>query len=74
MAARLSLIALATMFAFAAFAQAAEKPVRKAQKPDRNRACAAQGEGFVYSRESDACIRVGGSVTGDFSTGTPANR
>ena len=76
MTARFRLLALAALVALAscAAAQAGDKPPRRAQKPDRNLACAAQGEGFVYSQESGSCIRVGGSVSAGFSAGTPAGR
>ena len=76
MTAGFRLLALAAIMASAslAFAQTAEKSPRRPQKPDRNRACAAQGEGFIYSRESDACVRVGGGVSAGFSTGMPSSR
>ena len=55
-----------------AAASAAEKPARRAQKPEPDRRCAAEGEGFIYSKEADACVRVGGMVGAGASVGTPA--
>ena len=65
--------AVAFCLAFAASALAAEKP-RRAQ-PVRN-PCAAEGQGFVWSRETNTCVRIGGAVGAQFggSTTGPAYR
>jgi hypothetical protein len=59
-----ALLALAVSTA----ALAAEKPARRAQ-PARN-PCASEGAGFVYSRETSTCIRVGGAVGAEISGGS----
>jgi hypothetical protein len=63
---RLVLAVLALAVSNAALA--AEKPARRA-KPVRN-PCAAEGAGFIYSRETNSCIRIGGAVGAEFSGGS----
>lgn len=64
---RLALIATIALLAATA-AQAAEKPARRAE-PKRN-PCASEGPGFVWSRETNSCIRVGGAVGVQMSVGS----
>ena len=52
-------------------AQAAEAPAGRA-KPAKPNKCAAYGEGFIYAPSTDSCIRMGGAVSADFSSGSPS--
>jgi hypothetical protein len=53
-----------------AAASAGERPARRAQPDDRNRRCAAEGQGFVYSKEANMCVRLGGMVGVGVSVGS----
>lgn len=61
-------LALALLAFSPAFAE--EKPDARARKQEQARRCASEGPGFIYSKEADACIRVGGAVGGQYSTGS----
>ncbi len=65
---KLIFVALALVVTSAAFAE--DKPAGRAKKQEPNRRCASEGPGFIYSKEADACIRVGGAVGAQYSTGS----
>lgn len=64
------LVSCAALFVAGAALAEDSKPVDRAKKQEQARRCASEGPGFIYSKEADACIRVGGAVGGQYSTGS----
>ncbi|MDE2363772.1 MAG: hypothetical protein KGM42_13920 [Hyphomicrobiales bacterium] len=66
-------VLFATLLVAPVAAHAAERPAQKTQEAERrNWRCASEGPGFIYSKETNSCIRIGGSVHVEGSAGTPA--
>ncbi len=63
------LLAVAAALLATAVCQAQDSPFRKALKgdDDRDRVCAIHGTGFFRVRGTDVCVKVGGSVTYEYS-------
>ncbi len=56
-------------------ALAGEQPARRAkskQEANKPNPCASYGPGFAMLPGTTTCVRVGGAVVGEFSTGSPA--
>ncbi len=79
---RLAMLAFAAAFCVsfgASQALAAEQPARRAktsgpgQEAKRPNPCDSYGPGFRLLPGTTTCVRVGGAVVGDFSTGSPAS-
>ena len=60
-------LALAVLVASIGGASFAEETRARRIKPPRQTRCEANGEGFVYVPSTDSCIRMGGSVSTQFS-------
>ncbi|MBZ6075481.1 porin [Microvirga puerhi] len=63
-----------TGLAFAAGAQAADLPAKKAAPVEYVRVCTTYGEGFFYIPGTETCLRVGGRVRAEYMYAEPIAR